>query len=304
MVTINQTVFGKAPLTNATVLPNTLFQYVLNPPYTNGDRFSYALSPSAPAGASILTKRGVSSVVWIPSASQASTTNLFTILVTDKTNPAANTNLTLVVVVLDSLWIGGGSTSVQAGQSATVPIYLSASDGLTNVTFTLDWPGSRFLNPSLTSLAPASSSSSLQNLVTNLLIHLQSAPSQVISGSNLIAQLSFQTVTNQTSAFVTLPVKVLSANKPNGTGYAYTATAAEQIVVVNNAPLLMASDSTNFSRSLTVFGNVGTTYQLQYSTNLASSSWYSLLNYTQSSMAQSISVDATSPLIYYRLLQR
>jgi hypothetical protein len=303
-VTVNQTVAAQTPLTNATVLPSTLFRYVLNPPYNNGDRFSYALGADAPAGVSIVTRKGISSVVWVPSAGQASTTNLFTIVVTDKTNPSASTNETLLVIVSDYLSIGGGSTTVQAGQSATVPIYLSASDGLTNVTFTLEWPSSRFLNPSLSVVAPASSSSSIQSQSTNLLVNLQVLPGQAISGSNLIAHLSFQTVTNQTSGFVSLALKVVSASKPDGTSYAYTATAAERIVVVNNAPLIEAFASTNLTRSLTLFGKVGTSYQLQYSTNLSSGAWYRLLNYTQSSLSQSVSVDGTIPLIYYRLLQQ
>jgi hypothetical protein len=153
-------------------------------------------------------------------------------------------------------------------------------------------------------VAPASASSSLQSQGTNLLINLQSLPGQVISGSNLIAQLNFQTTSNQTSAFVSLPVKVLSATKPNATAYAYTATAAEQVVIVNDAPLIEASGSTNLNRSLTLFGKVGTSYQLQYSTNLVSGSWYRLLSYTQTSLAQVVSVDGTIPVIFYRLLQQ
>jgi len=303
-ITVNQTGAVQTTLTNATVLPNSVFRFVLNPPYTNGDHFSYSLGSDAPAGASIVTRKGISSVVWVPSSSQASTTNLFTIIVTDKTTRSLSTNEPILVVVLDYLSVGGGSTSVQAGQPASVPIYLSASDGVTNVTFTVDWPSSRFLNPSLAVVAPASSASSLQNQTTNLLINLQSLPSQAISGSNLIAQLSFLTTTNQTSAFVNLPVKILNASKPNATSYAYTRTAAEQIVVVNDTPLIEASSSTNFNRNLTLFGKIGTRFQLQYSTNLSLASWYGLLNYTQTNLAQSVSVDGNIPLIFYRLLQQ
>jgi hypothetical protein len=281
-----------------------VFRFVLNPPYTNGDRFTYALGTDAPAGASLLTRKGVTSVIWIPSNSQASTTNLFTIVATDKTNPSASTNESILIVVMDYLAVGGASTTVQAGQNATLPIYLSANDGLTNVTFTLDWPSSRFLNPSLAAVAPASSASSLQNQTTNLVINLQSIPGQAISGSNLVAQLSFQTAPNQTSGFVPLPVKIISSSKPNGTAYSYSVTAAEQVVVVNNAPLIEAWASTNSNRILTLFGKVGTSYQLQYSTNLATASWYPLLNYTQTNLSQTMSVNASTPFICYRLLQQ
>jgi hypothetical protein len=304
-ITVNQSATVQAPLTNATVLPNSLFRYVINPPYTNGDRFTYSLGTDAPVGAALMTKKGITSLVWIPNSSQASTTNLFTIAVTDRTVPAASTNETILVVVLDYLSVGGGSTSAQAGQNATLPIFLSASDGVTNVTFTVDWPTNRLLNPSLAVMEPAGSSSSLHNQGTNLLINLQSVPGQVITGSNLIAELSFQTASNQTSAFVTLPLKILSASKLNSTGYAYTLTAAEQIVVVNDAPLIQASSSkTSLNRNLTLFGRIGTSYQLQYSTNLESGPWYRLLKYTQTSLAHDVSVDGTSPLIFYRLLQQ
>ena len=303
-VTVNPTAPAQSLLTNAMVLPNSLFRFVLNPPFTNGDRFSYSLAADAPAGASILTKKGVSSVVWIPTSSQASTTNLFTIQVTDRTTPAASTNESIQVIVLDYLAIGGGSTTVQAGQNATLPIFLSSSEGVTNVTFIVEWPSSRFLNPVLSVLGPAGSSGSVQNQSSNLLINLQNLTGPATVGSNLIAQLSFQAIANQASAFINLPVKILKAIKPDSTAYNYEASSAEQIVVVNDTPLLQGAGTTNSSRRLTLFGRIGTNYQLQYSTNLLSASWSQLFNYTQTNLAQTVNVAGTAPLIFYRIVQQ
>jgi hypothetical protein len=302
-VTVSQTASGpQGSLTNAVILPNSVFRLVLTPPINNGHKYVFALGTDAPAGASIITRKGITSLVWIPTLAQASTTNLFTVQVTDRTL-GTTTNETVLVIVLDYLSLSLGSGSVQAGQKATLPLYISSSEGVTNLTFTVDWPWSRFTGPSLSMINTGIGSSSLQSQSTNVLIQVQTLPGHALSGSNLFGQLSFQTIPNQSSAFVSLPVHIVSATKPSASPYAYFAPGAGQVVVVNDAPLLQAA-STNANRNLTLFGKVGTAYQLQYCTNVANHSWYPLWNYTQTNLAETISVDPSILQVFYRVLQQ
>jgi len=304
-VTVNQTATGPTPLTNAIIAPNTAFRYAIPAPYPNGDKFNYSLGSGAPTGVRVATAHGVPYLTWTPSLAQALTTNLIQIVITDTTNPTLSTNETVLVTVLDFLALRLGSTSVSAGQSGLLPIYLSSSSGVTNLSFTVDWPASGFANPALLISSARIGSSSLQNHQTNLLITLETAAGQVLQKSNLVGQLSFQTLATQPSAFVSLPVRNITAAKPDSSAYVNYMPMAGQVAVVSTRPLLAPATTTDTTRSLTAFGNVGTTYQLQYCTNLsASPTWYPLMTYSQTNIAQTLNVDPSDPLISYRLQAR
>jgi hypothetical protein len=192
---------------------------------------------------------------------------------------------------------------VQAGQTTTLPIAVSSSDGLTNLSFTLGWPTNRFTNPSLSIPSPATVSGTVQLQTTNLLVRLSSLPGQVMSGSNVVAQISFQSLAGQSSAFVNLPVQNMTGAKPTGMTYVDYAAQLGQVVVVGNVPLLQ-STVVGQSRVLRLYGKVGTSYQLQSSTNLLNpAAWTQVSSYTQTNVAQSLSVSGASPAIFYRLRQ-
>jgi len=305
-VTINQTVFAPNAITNVWIAPYSYFRFPIYPPYTNHDRLTYSLDPSAPAGVKIVNiRKSGSALVWSPSLNQASTTNIITIRIDNASNPILSTNQTLVVIVQDYLGVSPGSTSVQAGQNAVLPIYLVCSDGLTNISFSLGWPATRFSNPSLFIAVPGVASSGLQDRTTNLLINLQMSPGQVLRGSNLIAQLSFQTVPGQSSAFVSIPSQILSAAKPTGADYLDYYPQVGQVAVVNNVPLLAAGLANDNSPALTVYGQVGTKYQIQYSTNFNNSGiWSALLSYTQTNISQTFAPSPRNPSVLYRVQQQ
>jgi hypothetical protein len=205
----------------------------------------------------------------------------------------------------DYLVVGVGSTSVQAGKATVVPVYLTCSDGFTNVSLKVGWPGTNFPNPSLSSLASGLRSGTLQNHGTNLVIALKTATGQTLQGTNLIAQLNFQTVTNQPSAFINLPVAITAANKPNGTAYTNRFPQAGQVAVVNDLPLLQVAPSGNSGLALTLFGKVGTNYQVQCATNLvAPVNWFPLNTYNLTNVAQTLNLNPTNPVVMYRVQQR
>jgi len=78
---------------------------------------------------------------------------------------------------------------------------------------------------------------------------------------------------------------------------------AGEVAVVSTKPLLASGLDINANRTLTAFGNVGTTYQIQSSTSPAVlNSWKPVASYTQTNISQSLPVDPNNPQIYYRLL--
>ena len=138
-VTVNPLLPGQTPFTNLYVLPNAQLRLALHPPYTNGDRITFSLAAGAPTGAAIQVKKGVSYLTWTPTSAQSSTTNLVVIRVNDATQPTLSTNQTAQIVLLDYVFASSTWSSVQAGQNCTLPLYLASSEGVTDVTFTIDW---------------------------------------------------------------------------------------------------------------------------------------------------------------------
>ena len=294
----------QTPLTNVVVAPGRNFRYVINPPYANGDKFSYGLDAGAPIGAQITIKKGVTAFSWTPTMAQASTTNLISIRMTDNTTPALSTNRYIQVVVLDYLELDLGSTAIQAGQSGTVPLYLSSSDAVTNLSFTVCWPSNSFAAPAMSVSVPTLANGTLQSQGTNYLLKIQALPGQVLQGSNQIALLTLPTVPTQRSAFIKVTSRLMAGSKSNGAGFSNLLSGWAQVALVGDVPLVQAATPNGSARTLSLFGKVGSSYQLQYCTNiLAPAAWYSLLTYSQTNVAQTLSVSSNSPVIYYRLKQ-
>lgn len=195
-----------------------------------------------------------------------------------------------------------------AGQSAGVSIYLSSSEGVTNLLLTLPWAGDRFTNASLTVAAPQIGSQTLQDLGTHLVLGFQTTPGQVLQGTQYVAELNFGSVSNQHSALFKLPAAAIQGVKPDGLGYAYYVQHPGMVTIFADNPLLWANGATysgnNSTLFMTLYGKPGVNYQLQYSTNLSRpGNWYPLFNYTQTNDAMSVGLDSTNQIILYRVFQ-
>jgi hypothetical protein len=210
----------------------------------------------------------------------------------------------VVVIVQDYLNVALGSGSVQASQNVTLPLSVTSSDGVTNMTFMVNVVSNRFLNPTLSGVSSVVGSSSLQNQGTNLLITIRAAAGQALQGSYPLAQLNFQAMAIQRSGFVQLPVNIMSGTKPNGTVYTNYVGTAGTVAVVGDVPLLQAGAVSGSSVSLNLLGKVGTSYQLLSSTGPGSSPWVPVLTYTQTNVSQPLNLLATNPMMIYRLLQK
>jgi hypothetical protein len=294
-----------AAIADAVVLPGQLLTFPVHASDPNGDATSLSLDPGAPAGAIVTNLVGTNIVFrWRPTRAQASSTNVITVRVTDNGGPSMTTTRTFTVVVLDYLEISLASTNLQSGQTVAVPITLASSEGVTNLDFNITWPNSYLANAALSGISPAVGSASLQDNGTSLAISFQAAPGQVLQGTQEIAQLSFTAITNEYSAFVSLPFATVSAMKPDGSSYTNYITSSARIAVIEGQPLLWASLSSNSARELTLYGRLGVSYELQYSTSLALPNvWYLAWSYVQTNGAMTINVDSGNPNIFYRIFQ-
>lgn len=304
-------------ISNQVICPDDALFLTVTASNLNGDPLSFSLDPGAPASAWVTNASACSNgtmtnssnlnstnglFFWAPTRAFASTTNHITLRVTDNTDPSLTTTQTFVVTVLDYLELALVHTNVVGGENVDVPIFLSSSDDVTNFSLGVSLPAGRFANPLFSLMPSILGSSFVQDKITNLLITVQLNPGQFLKTTNLIAQLSLSAITNQQSAFVRLPINSLAANKPDGTAYSNCIAPPGRIAVVTQQPLIDANLS-NLDRSLTVYGNIGTNYQVQFSTNPAISGWYPLLDFTQTNEIMNINVDSAEPMIFYRLYQ-
>src|SRR5262249_43758619 len=93
-------------------------------------------------------------------------------------------NGTLTITPADDyLAVTVGSTNVQRGRSAAVPIYLASSSGVTNLTLNIAWPASRLSNAALDATGPAMATCSLQDQGTNLVFVMETVAGQVLQGT-------------------------------------------------------------------------------------------------------------------------
>jgi hypothetical protein len=304
VVTVNQPVAAPGVLTNFSVAPNTTLRYVVPTPATNGDKFSISLAAGAPAGAKMATRKGLSWLVWTPTTAQASTTNVIVFKVNDQSTPALSTNYTVLVNVQDYASLVVGSTSVQSGQNGSVPLAVSSSEGVTNLSFTIPWPATALTAPTLSTSIFGVAASSLKVQGTNLLVSLQMASGHVLTGSNIFGSIHFQSASTAPSEYLSLPVSSMVAYKP-GTQYVNSFPTAGQVAVVNSLAMLQASTTGTAGRTLTVLGKTGVNYQVQYCTNFAGrGNWYPLTSYMQTNIVQVISVDPSLFHAYYRVQQQ
>jgi hypothetical protein len=196
-----------------------------------------------------------------------------------------------------------GSTNVQRGRTAAVPIYLASSSGVTNLTLNIGWPAGRLSNAALLATGPAMATCSLQDQGTNLVFAMQTIAGQVLQGTQQLAQLSFLAISNQMPASLPITMGQSSASKPDGSLYTNCITPTATIAVFAEGPFLSAALAPDSSRSLTLYGVFGVSYQLQYATNLALPiTWTPSWSYVQTNSAITIPVGPLSPAIFYRLL--
>jgi hypothetical protein len=277
----------------------TLHYRALPTGYTS-DALTYSLDANAPAGMTINATTGL--ITWAPGNAFASTTNYINVTVTDATNPNSSITETVVVIVGDYLEFHLASVAATAGQNCSLPLNVAASSSVTNLQITLGWPAGKLLNPQLTFFAPIVAAS-MKNINNQLVIQLQTTASLPLTGTNLVAQVSFQAATGTASTILGIPAAAGSGSTAAGTAYANVQTMPGEVVVVGSQPMLRPLASANGGRSMSLYAAPGI-YQLQSATSLANPvTWSPVMTYAQTNVAQTVSLDTSNTFVFYRLQQ-
>jgi hypothetical protein len=202
--------------------------------------------------------------------------------------------------------LGFGSDVVLAGGMGVIPIQLTAGTSLTNVQFVLDLPVADFTtffiedNPSLVA-------STLFRFLspTSLQIGFTAAPGQTFLGSQQIAQLSFLTVSSQSSSFIRLVPQSLQGVNADGSTPTNLVSGPGRLVIIGPQPLLDSTLTPQGARNLVLYGIPGDSYQIQFSVNVArTNGWTNLLRVPMTNLTAVISnLDRTQPAIFYRAFQ-
>jgi hypothetical protein len=289
-----------APITNETIFPDTTLAFNIQASDSYGDQLTFSLDSGAPSGAQIDPTNG--SFLWLPTLAQASSTNSIAVVVTENSSPFLSSTDTFVVVVEDYIELTVGSTNVLGGQTTSVPLTLSSSDGVTNVVFSIQMSETIFTNASIVRTAPETGLMSVTDHGASLFVAIQSSSGQVFRGTEQLAQLSFLAVPNPPSAFVPLRVENISAAKPDGSAYINYMTQPGLIIDVQDRPILTAALGASMQSKLTLYGLPGANYQIQSATNLNYPVvWVPLLNYVQTSAVITTNVATMSDTVFYRL---
>jgi hypothetical protein len=293
---------NEAAFCGFTVSPTVCVQQLVLATNLTGDQLSFSLTCDAPAGADIDATNGVFS--WSPGLDYASTTNVVTVLVTDSSNPGSSYSETLLITVSDYLELGLGSAVVQTSQSGSLPLIVTASDTLTNLETFLAWPADRLGTPTL-SLLPPAVGGSVQAQNGGLVVDLKFPPGQTFPVATTVAQLNFQALPGQSSAFLNINANSLAGTKTDASGFSNVGAQPGEVVVVGNNPLMRCQSVAGVGRTLTLFGNPGANYQLQYTTNLVPPVvWQPVASHQQGNVTDSVTVDDSQPVIFYQLLQQ
>jgi len=233
---------------------------------------SFGLMSGAPTGARIGGGNGV--FCWTPSLDQARTTNVIRVWAQDSSSPPSCATNAFTVVVDDFVELALGRAILGVGQSGAVPVHLTASVGLTNVSALVRIPENRLLPMTLSHWAPEVSDAILQQQDGDLWrMEFFAAPGQALPLDADLAQFEFQSVTN-TSSFVPLILSDLANLQTNGIPVWRGLLQPGRAVVVDGSPLLEALPFTNGQPDLLLYAAPGARYHVLFSPTIgACATW-------------------------------
>ena len=200
-----------------------------------------------------------------------------------------------------------GFTVVLAGNTGGVSVAFSTLAPVTNVQVAVDFPQNLLTNWSLQQQPPFAGTVLVSN---NSRLYLTFSPTngQSIINTQQLGRINFASISNQSSAF--LPLPVADATAPMLDGMIYTPYKALQNgeVVVIRTNSLVRQVRTNGQEYITLYGLNGTNYIIQSTTNLASPIvWQTAF----SGLVPSVGLTALTPIFaatnkmtFYRGLQQ
>jgi hypothetical protein len=238
--------------------------------------FSFAGTASDPFGASVDTN-GVFS--WTPACDQGSTTNVITLWVIDSSTPPVSNAMSFTVIVGRCADVSVGSGPVQVGHGICVPVNLLSTGVLTNLSFSIQTLSNRFTNWTIEPVNGAIGVAFVLDPMTSQpQFSVAARAGQTLSGSSLLAYICVDVLDTGPSAFAPLEVIDIVALSPLAAAPVPAYGQAGELELIDGEPLLTGSIPS--VPSLTLFGNPGTNYFMQYTTNLAHPIvWTTFTNY-------------------------
>jgi hypothetical protein len=265
----------------------------------------FSLGAGAPTNAIIDPATGV--FQWRPSAAQAPSTNIISVIVTDNGVPPLSATQQFKVVVSPVRFefvLSLGSTNVLVGRNASVPVVLQSSLPLTNITAIVQAPGSSLTNLALLGASSEVFSTLLQPLGTNMYsINLVLNPALSPGNLRILAQLGFLAPPQTHSAIVPLTLPQLSGTQTDGSAAAKPGTANGRVFVIGREPLLDAWLGTSFSRKLALYGNPGSSYELDFTANLLGGNWQFGWRLPMTNTFESFDANGALPQVLYRAVE-
>jgi len=230
--------------------------------------FTLLLAPGAPAGAALTTNWLFH---WRPAVGQGSTTNLITIWAVDSTSPPASNSMSFTVIVGPCVAVTIGSSPVQIGHSVCVPLNFLTTVSLTNLSFSILTLPDRFTNWAVNPVDGAIVLATVQAPLTSQpQFNFSSQPGQVIQGLSLLAYICVDALDVGRSAFAPLLIADIVATTTNGTPVVPVFSNDGELVLLEGEPLLEPRPlASGLPPQFTLYGNPGTNYFIQYTTNLA-----------------------------------
>lgn len=262
---------------------------------------------SAPTGASIQNlSSSTARFIWRPTCEQGGTTHRVTIQVSDAGNPSLTTTQTFQITVPDCVRVTLGRTVVGAGAPTSLPLEVLTTTPLSNLTVQMSYPPERLTSiTTLINPQQTLTSSQLQTNAGRLRLALEFQPEHSLRLETDMATLSFATAPGQNSAFVWLPLPMVTAQRPDGSWVTNAYGLAGRTAIVGSEPLLESLRTTNDHIALLQYAQPGSLITMQWTTNLAESNWQSAAPIAQTNLVQKVEeLPPLAPVLWFRALRQ
>jgi hypothetical protein len=246
-------------------------------------------------------------LMWRPRLTDGGTTNSVTVQVTDSSTGLYATQ-SFNVVVSNAVQVSLSNVVVALGNTGVSTITVAASTPLTSLSFVLDAPSNRVSNVVVSGLIPGVATVTQTPAgAAHSTVTITALSGQSLSGTQVVAQVSFLATASLVSAFSVGSVTPGSATASNGQPVPKGFGVNGQLVLVGAEPLCAPMYTTNGTPCLILYGPSGNTFQVQSSTNMTSSSgWtpYLTSGTLTASLTQIFTNVPTSAVPkYYRILK-
>jgi hypothetical protein len=260
---------------------------------------TYRIQSNSLAGLFFNSKDG--SISWTPATNYAGTTNLVTIIAADTLSPSITATQRLTVIVSDLITIRTGSVGANAGTKADIPVILTSSASLTNLSFDLEIP-----ETSAEMISVLSESAQIEGTITKVAesrYHFSLTPkaSPFLQGTNSItlraltsvpARSLIQDLTFQNLAAINLENSLVTDIRPlNG-----------RLFLIDREPLLEVGGLKSGMFDLRLYGDIGIEYSIQ-STESLGSSWNAAASATVKNLPETLQIPLNQGWRFYRAVR-